>query len=160
MALDTALIFVRPEFFLARAIGEIAHLGGNRGDRFAVGVADHRRDQPAFERDRNADIGIAEAQDTVAGPDRIGGGNALQRRRPGLDDEIIERKLECRLARLVFRRGGIRLFAHRDQPAGIEIGREIEMRNCLLGLDQPRRDGAAHRVERHLLVGNALDTAP
>ena len=156
----TALIFVGLEFFLARTVGEIAHFGGNCGDRFAVGVADHRRDQPAVERDRDADIGIAEAQDTVARPDRIGAGNALQRRRPGLDDEIIERKLECRLARLVFRRGGIRLFAHRDQPAGIEIGREIEMRNCLLGLDQPRRDGAAHRVRAALPRRQCPRTAP
>jgi hypothetical protein len=73
-----------------------------------------------------------------------------------LDDEIIERKLERRLTCFVLRRGGIRLFTHRNQSASIEIGGQIEMRNCLLGLGQPRRDGAAHRVERHLFVGNAL----
>src|SRR3974377_1322500 len=45
---------------------------------------------------------------------------------PGPDDEIVERKLERRPPVLLWRRG-VRLFAHRDQPAGIEIAGQIEM---------------------------------
>ena len=33
---------------------------------------------------------------------------------------------------------------------------EVEMRDRLLGLDQPRGDGRAHVVERHLLVAAGL----
>ena len=58
-----------------------------------------------------------EAQDAVVRPHRIGGGNALQRRRPGLDDEVVERELERRLAIFGLGRGGIGLLAHGDQPA-------------------------------------------
>ena len=57
---------------------------------------------------------------------------------------------------LLFRRGGIGLLTHGDQAAGIEIGREIEVRNRLLCLHQPRGDGAAHGIERNFLVGDAL----
>ena len=66
-----------------------------------------------------------------------------------LDDEIVDRELECRVAVLVLRRGGVGLFAQRQQPADLDIGGEIEMRDGLLRLHQPRRDGAAHAVERH-----------
>ena len=99
---------------------------------------------------------MRKAQDAVAGPHRIGGGNALQRRRPGLDDEVVERQLEGGLAVLALRRGGIRLLAHGDEPADIHIGGQIEMRDGLLGLDQPLGDGRAHPVERHFLVSDAL----
>ena len=41
---------------------------------------------------------VLEAQDAILRPDRIGGRHALQRRRPGLDDEIVDRELEGGLA--------------------------------------------------------------
>ncbi len=34
----------------------------------------------------------------------------------------------------------------------IHVGGQIEMRDGLLGLDQPPGDGRAHGVERHFLV--------
>ena len=58
MALDAALIFVRLELLGAGALGEVAHFGRDRGERFRLGVADHRRDQPAVERHRHADVGM------------------------------------------------------------------------------------------------------
>ena len=102
------------------------------------------------------DIGITETQDTIACPHGVRRRNTLQRRRPGLDDEIVERKLERGLAILALRRGGVRFLAHRNQAACIKIGGQIEMRNALLGLDQARRNGAAHGVERNLFIGNPL----
>jgi 4-hydroxy-tetrahydrodipicolinate synthase len=60
----------------------------------------------------------------------------LQRRRPGLDDELVERKLERRLAVFVLRRGRIGLLTHCDELAGIHIGGQIEMRDGLRGLDR------------------------
>src|SRR6478672_971843 len=137
---------------MARTLGKIAHLRGDRGERFGLGIAYYRRDQPALERDRHTDVGMLEAENTVARPYRVGSSDALERSRPGLDDEIVERELERRLAILVLWRGGIGLLAHRDQAAGIEIGCQIKMRDRPLGFDQPRRDGAAHGVERHFLI--------
>ena len=151
-----ALIFVRPEFLPAGARGEIAHFRGNFGERFGFRVAHDRRDQPAVERDRHADVGMGKAQEPVAREHRIGRRHALQRRRPGLDDEVVERELEGRLAVLAFGRGGIGLLAHGDQAVGVDVGGQIEMRNGLLRLDQTAGDGRAHRIERHFLVSDAL----
>src|SRR6516225_6345465 len=41
--------------------------------------------------------------------------------------------------------------SQRQQTADVEIGGQIEMRDRLFGLDEPRRDGTPHAVERHLL---------
>ena len=79
-------------FFLS-ARGEVFHLVGDGGKRFSIGVADHRREQAAVDRDRDADIGMLEAEDAVAGPHRVGGGHALQSERQRLDDEIVDREL-------------------------------------------------------------------
>ena len=42
----------------------------------------------------------------------------------------------------------------------VDIGGQIEMRDGLLGLDQPRGDGRAHAVERHFLVRRCPRRAP
>src|SRR5262249_30419303 len=65
------------ELLLPRTVCEVAHLGGNRGERFGFGVTNDRRDQPALECHRHAGIGMLEAENTVARPDRVGGGNTL-----------------------------------------------------------------------------------
>ena len=90
------------------------------------------------------------------GPAHIGVGNALQRERQRLDDEIIDRKLVGRLAVFVLRRGGVDLLARGHQPADIAIDRVIEMRNGLHRGGQPLRDGAAHAVMRHDFVAAFL----
>ena len=57
-----ALVLVRGEPALARALGQIAHLVGDLGERLQLGVADDRREQPAFDGHRHADVGILVAQ--------------------------------------------------------------------------------------------------
>ena len=49
--------------------------------------------KPAVDRDRDADVGMLEAQNAVAGPHRVGGGHALQGERQRLDDEVVDREL-------------------------------------------------------------------
>src|SRR6476469_1510975 len=66
------LIFVRPELLMARTLGKIAHLRGDRGERFGLGIAYYRRDQPPLERDRHTDVGMLKTESTVARPYRIG----------------------------------------------------------------------------------------
>ena len=86
----STLIFLRLELLDAGAFGEIAHLGGDAGERFLIGVAQHRRDQPAVKRHRHADVGMRKTQDSVLGKHRVGRRHARERRRPGLDDEVVE----------------------------------------------------------------------
>ena len=84
---------------------------------FGLGAADHRRDQAAFDRDRDADVGMREAQDAVLGPHRVRGRHALQGQRQRLDDEVVDRELVGRRAVACFGRGGIGLLAQRQQRA-------------------------------------------
>src|SRR5262245_62113810 len=44
-----ALVFVRLELARAGALGELTHLGGDRGQRLLLRLPDHRRDQPAVD---------------------------------------------------------------------------------------------------------------
>src|SRR4029078_6515807 len=109
---------------MARTLGKIAHLRGDRGERFGLGIANYRRDQPALERDRHTDVGMLKTENTVARPYRMGGRNTLERGRPGLDDEIIERELEGRLAVLVLWRGGICFLPPCGPGGGTQSGRK------------------------------------
>ena len=97
-----------------------------------------------------------QSQDAVAGPHGVGGGHALQGRRPGLDDEVVEGELEGRRAVPAPGCRGIGVLAHLEERVDADVGRQIEVRDRLLGLDQPRGNGRAHVVERHLLVGARL----
>ena len=83
-------------------------------------------------------------------------GTRCKRQRQRLDDEVVDRELVGRARRPCLRRAGIGLLAERQQLVHLDVGGEIEMRDGLLGLDQPARDGRAHAVERHLLVSHAL----
>ncbi len=149
-----ALIFRGGELLRAGARSHLLHLVGDDGQRLSLGLADHRRDQPALDRNRNPDVGMSETQDTVDRPHRVGRRHALQRRRPGLDDEVVDGELEQRIARAVLGRPGIRLLAQLEQRADLDIRGEIEVRDGLLGLDQPRGNRAPHGVEWHLLERN------
>src|ERR1700758_3606893 len=55
-----------------------------------------------------------------------------------------------------FERGRVDLLAHRDQTIDRDVGCQIEVRDDLLGLFQPRRDGLAHAVERHFFVAGGI----
>src|SRR5437773_2452448 len=82
--------------------------------------------------------GLMMAENSVLGPDRVGGRDALQRRRPGLDDEVVDRELERgphpSLPRLRGRvreggRRGIGFLTQRQQARDLDVGGEIEMRD-------------------------------
>src|SRR5215213_6542565 len=94
---------------------------------------------------------MLEAQDAVAGPDRVRRRHPLQGERQGLDDKIVDRKL----VRILWR-AGIGLLADLEERVHRDVGDQIKMRDGLLRLDQTARDGGAHAVERHLLELDAL----
>src|SRR5665213_1322169 len=82
---------------------------------------------------------MRQAQNAIAGPHGIRRGNALQGRRPKLDDKVVERELEHGLAALALGRGGICFLAQRDETIDIDIGDEIKMWNGLLRFYPSRR---------------------
>ena len=86
------------ELLVARARAARSFISSEIADSdLLLGLADHRRDQAAFDRDRDADIGMLEAQDAVVGPHRVRRRHALQRERQRLDDEVVDRELVGRL---------------------------------------------------------------
>src|SRR6266581_1814901 len=95
---------------------------------------------------------MLESQDAIAGPGRVRWCNTLQRLSPGLDDEIVDRKQECRTTIGILLSARIQLFAYRQQPINRDIGCEVEMRNGLLGLHETCRNGPAHAIERDFIV--------
>ena len=83
------------------------------------------------------------------GPDGIGGGHTLERQSESLDDEIVDGEF-CG-------NRGVGFFAQGEQKSDIDVGRQIEVRDRLLGFDQTAGDGPAHGVERDTFewrVGN------
>jgi hypothetical protein len=95
----------------AGAGGEVLHLVGDGRQRLGLGLADDRRDQPAGDRHRDADVGVLVLEHAALGPGHVGVRHALQRQRQRLDDEVVDRELVGRLAVLVLRRGGVDLLA-------------------------------------------------
>ena len=73
------------------------------------------------------------------GPAHIGVGDALQRERQRLDDEVVDRELVGRLAVLVLGRGGVDLLARGRELADVAVDRQVEMRDGL----RSRRSAAA-----------------
>ena len=118
------------QLFLPRARRKVFHFGRDRGQRFGLGIANDRREQSAVERHGNADIGMVETQNAVAGPYRIRRRHPLQSERQRADDEIVDRKLESGIAVLVLGRGGVGFLAQRDQPIDGDVRRQIEVRNA------------------------------
>ena len=96
-----------------------------------LGMADDRRDQAARHRHRDADVGMLVLEHAAFGPAHVGVGNALQRQRQRLDDEIVDRKLVGRLAVLVLGRGGVDLLARGQELADVAVHRQVEMRDGL-----------------------------
>ena len=91
------------------------------------------------------------------GPGHIGVRNALERERERFDDKVVDRNLVGGLAVLVLRRGGVDLFARRDELADVALEREIEMRNSELRFDKAPRDHLADIVVRDGLVRAGLE---
>ena len=79
MEVGSALILVRQKFALAGARGKVFHLRRDGGKRLGFGLANHRREEAAFDGYRDSNIGVFEAQDGVFGPYRVGGGHSLER---------------------------------------------------------------------------------
>src|SRR5258705_334397 len=138
-----ALIFLGLEFPGPGAGGEILHLARDRRQRLGLGLADDRGDQPAWHRDRHADIGMLVLEHAAVGPAHIAVGNPLQRDGERLDGEIIDRELVERFLFLVLWRRGIDLLARREQLADIAVHRQIKMRHRLYRGGEPLRNGAA-----------------
>ena len=127
---------------------------------FASACAHDRSDQPAGDRDGDADVGMLVLEHAAFGPGHVRVRDALQRERERLDDEVVDRELVGRLAVLVLGRGGVDFLARGQKLADVAVDRQVEVRDGLLRLDQPPRDDLAHVVVRDDLVAALFEQRP
>src|SRR5262249_4884358 len=73
-----------------------------------------------------------------------------------LDDEIVDWKPRERRVGIVLSHGGVCFLPQGVEPLDRDIRGQIEVRNRLRGLGQPRRNGPPHAVERNFLVAAGL----
>ena len=76
--------------------------------------------------------------------DTLAVGDARQRQRQRLDHQIVDADLD--VAQLVD------LLAHLEQPSTVALGRQVDVRDLALGLDEAPRDRLAHLRRRHQLI--------
>ena len=152
-----ALVFLGLEPARPGAGGVVLHLPRDRGERLRLGLADHRRDQPAGNGDGDADVGVFVLEHAGFGPGHVGVGHPDQRQRHRLDDEVVDRELPGRLAVGALGRGGVDVLARRQQLVDGAGDREVEMRDRLLRQHQALGDDLAHVVVGHDLVGAGLE---
>ena len=96
---SSALVFMRRKFAVAGAWARVFHLGDSADSDFISASRKHWRKQAALNRHGHSHIGFGELQHPVACPNGIGLGDLLQRKSPGLDDEIVDRQLHATAGR-------------------------------------------------------------
>jgi hypothetical protein len=131
--------FSRLEFLVFGAATEGFGFGADLEERLAVGIADHRGDEPVFNRDGEGNVNRAVGLDTGAGPRRVDAGNSAQGSSGGLEHEIVDGEFDS-----VFGEAGVELFAEGEEWRGVDFDIEVEMRDGGLGLEEAARDGGAH----------------
>ena len=138
-----AFIFLRLEFFLFCAFGEVLHLIGDF-DQSAPFRPEHNGcDQTGIQIHRNADIGMTVLQNGRVGPARIDLGMPDQRMGGSFDDKVIDRQLVCAFG---FGRAIVQSRPCLHQRVDIAVDGEIEMRDQRLGGSKPAGDGFPHGI--------------
>ncbi len=151
-----ALVFVRLELLGAGAFGKVAHFGRDRGQRFGSALRITGVIRPPSIATAMPMSECVKRKMRSSAHTALAAGTRCSAAAQALMMKSLSESLNAGCAVLALRRGGVGLLAHGDEPADIQIGGQIEMRDGLLGLDQPLGDGRAHPVERHFLVGDAL----
>ncbi len=146
-----ALVFMGGKFAVTGAGGEVFHFGREGRERFHLGVFQDRREQAAFDGNRNSHIGWFQFESTITSPDRIGLGHLLQGQSAGLDDEIVDRQFDAARFKLF-----VQIGAEAHQRIQLDIAAQIEMRDALFGFGQTCSDGFAHTVEFDLFEVSAF----
>src|SRR5882724_1815680 len=88
-----ACVLLGPKLPVARALGHLARLRGDLTDGLLVGVADDRRGEAVLDRDGHADVDAGVLDDGLLGEGGVGLGDAAQRERAGLEDEVVPGEL-------------------------------------------------------------------
>ncbi len=103
----------------ARPGDQIAHLGGDLHEALPVGLANHRRDEPAFDGDRNGQIHAAKMPDARVAPGGVQGRHALQSDGGHLENQIVERNLRAAL---------FESLSQAEKRIGTAVERHVEVR--------------------------------
>ena len=139
-----------PELPAPRALGEVARLRGDLGERLRVAVAEHGGDEPALEGHRDTDVGAVVDADGLALERGVDGRKPTQRQRAGPDHQVGHGDLGAALE-------GVELRAEIPGAVHGHIRGHVEVRHRALGERQALGDGRAHRRERNVLE---LDCRP
>ena len=118
------------------------------GEAARVGVAQHRHDQAAVGRDRDADVVVLVIDDVVAVDRRIDDREASQRLDARLDEERREAELHAVLLLEILLVAGARSVDCRQ----IDLVEGREHRGRRLRLDQALGDARAQASHRHALL--------
>ncbi len=131
-------VLLRLQAAFPGAAGHLLHLGGDLAERLPIGVAHHRRDQPVFHCDGDAQVHFVPVADPVVLPPGVAGGMRLQRRGGGLHDDVVERDLWSCLAAPLPRR--VERLPRLPRPIHVDFGGEIERRDRSERLREPLGD--------------------
>src|SRR3546814_375942 len=132
-------LFVRLELPVACPIGKIPDFGSYRRKALAVCATHDRREQSAFDRNRNADIRAGEAEYPVLRPRRISCRKGHESLGICLNHKIVDGDLD--------RSAIIHPLPEFQHPLDINVRRQIEMRNRLFRFNEPPGDRATHPVK-------------
>ena len=90
-------------------------------------------------------------------PRGVGVRHALEGQGEALDDHIVDRDLEERLALLAEAGTLVDLLAQREERVDLAVEGQVEVRDDLGGVGQAPGDGLAHAVVRHFRVAAGLE---
>ena len=142
-------VFVGLELLVAGTEREILHGSADLLERELLGIADHRSDETILDGDRNREIHASIFNDGIASE----GGVDLRLLHGGAGHrgkcDIVEGDLPAA--------GGDVLLAEGHHRGGVDLDREIEVRNLGLAGEQALGDDAAHAGKRNLGLGHPGD---
>lgn len=147
-----ALVLLRLEFPVARALAQVFDGGGNGFQPEGVGAADDGRHEADGRGDGDADVdgGVFPDEDLAVGafaPGGIDGGHFLAGERDGFDEEVVQGEFVAAVG------GGVEGLSELEEFADGEGARDEVVRVLVHGLGQAAGDGFAHRGGGRVFVG-------
>src|SRR2546430_1500156 len=132
-------------------LGKLLGLPADVGERLALRVPDHRRDEAVLHRHGHPNMHLVPVADVILLEPGVAGRMPGERVRGRLDDDVVERDLAPALITELLVEG----FARLARPLHVYFGCEEEMGNGPERRGEPLRDGLADLGQRNVFVRSA-----